>query len=179
MNRYLEQVGEFMTTFGQEVNDKPTVISEDINKLRIALIFEELKEYAEASGMSQYFADLSIQAYEEFVAFDANIGYVPVVNQVEQLDALLDLQYVLSGAVQVHGFGNIFDDAFNEVHSSNMSKVCESFEVAAKTMFKYSDEGIPSWYDTNKLPVIVYRKKDNKVLKSINYKPAELTQFLK
>lgn len=42
--------------------------------------------------------------------------------EVEQLDALLDLQYVLSGAVHEHGFVKYLMKLFEEVHSSNMSK---------------------------------------------------------
>ncbi len=38
------QVGVFMKTFGQEVKDKPSFSSDKINKLRLDLIKEELRE---------------------------------------------------------------------------------------------------------------------------------------
>lgn len=177
---YLGKVKEFMTTFGQPVLDKPTPLPEDRQKLRIALIFEELKEYAEASGMVEYFAKLCDEHYVDIHNNpNPDIQIVEVINEVEQLDALLDLQYVLSGAVHEHGFGGIFDAGFEEVHSSNMSKACPDIATAFRTVAKYAEEGIEVHCDTNSLPIVIYRAEDNKVLKSIDYKPAQLAQFLK
>lgn len=171
-NYYLGKVKEFMTTFGQPVLDKPTALPEDRQKLRIDLIFEELKEYAEASGMTTYFAELcSVNSINDEIDLP--------VNQVEQLDALLDLQYVLSGAVHEHGFGDIFDVGFEKVHSSNMSKACTSWQEAMDTITSYRSQNIPvSPFQNGKL-YIIKRDEDAKVLKSIDYKPAQLAQFLK
>lgn len=175
---YLGKVKEFMTTFGQPVLDKPTPLPEDRQKLRIALIFEELKEYAEASGQYGYFINLCNQSFNDWNTRFRH-GYSPVIDQVEQLDALLDLQYVLSGAVHEHGFGEIFNSAFNdEVHTSNMSKACPDIATALRTIDKYDAEGVKVHCDTNNLPIVIYREEDNKVLKSIDYKPAQLAQFL-
>lgn len=41
----------------------------------------------------------------------------------ECLDALTDLQYVLDGTYLSLGLAEVKDEAFNEVHSSNMSKL--------------------------------------------------------
>lgn len=184
-NNYLEKVKEFMTTFGQPVLDTPTPLPEDRQKLRIALIFEELKEYAEASGQADYFNKLCEDSNTAFHTFHkkGKIGYIeytPVVNEVEQFDALLDMQYVLSGTVHEHGFGKIFDPGFDEVHNSNMSKACSDLETAFRTTDKYSEEGVVSYFNTDNKPgpIVVYRQEDNKVLKSIDYKPAQLEQFL-
>lgn len=181
-SNYLGKVKEFMITFGQPVLDKPTPLPEDRQKLRIALLFEELKEYAEASGQLDYFNDLcDISASTSYIKIlGENIQYVPIIDQVEQLDALLDLQYVLSGAVHEHGFGGIFNSAFNdEVHTSNMSKACPDIATALRTIDKYDAEGVKVHCDTNNLPIVIYREEDNKVLKSIDYKQAQLAQFLK
>ena len=43
-----EKVRLFMTTFGQEVKNKASLSSENINNLRINLIEEELNEFKEA-----------------------------------------------------------------------------------------------------------------------------------
>jgi predicted HAD superfamily Cof-like phosphohydrolase len=169
---YINKVKEFMTLFEQPVHESIINIPEDRNKLRIELIFEELKEYAEASGLSDHFADL---------CYDYHKAYNPDKNQynvVEQLDALCDLQYVLSGAIIEHGFTNIFDDAFEEVHRSNMSKVSNSKEEALDTCVKYQKESIECTAKEIKGKFITYRDKDNKVLKSINYSPANLKQFI-
>lgn len=171
MNIYLEKVKEFMLTFGQPVLDKPTELPEDRQELRIKLIFEELTEYAEASGKLQYFSDL---------CFDhSNIDHVVEnINQVEQFDALLDLQYVLSGAVHEHGFGEIFDEGFDEVHKSNMSKADDNSEDALITLEKYAKDGIETYFFNKNENFVHYRKEDNKVLKSHKYSPANLKPIL-
>ncbi len=172
MNIYLEQVKEFMVTAGQPVVKTPNVMPEDRNKLRIALLFEELREYAEASGLDYYFKSLAKHSLDTKDIVDSK------VDLVEQLDALCDMQYVLSGAIHENGMGEVFDDAFNEVHRSNMSKFCVDNTEAFNTMNMYSEQGIPTYYDTAKNPIVVYRKEDSKVLKSINYSPANLKPFI-
>lgn len=173
---YIEKVKEFMTLFNQSVVDKPAIMPEDRNKLRIALIFEELKEYAEASGLSDYFSELCIHNVAEFNK-PFNIEYVPVINLIEQLDALLDLQYVLSGAVLENGFGNIFDEGFDEVHRSNMSKACNTEEEAIATVEKYKEDGVKASFEMT-YPTTVYSMATRKVLKSINYSPANLLPII-
>ena len=70
------KVGVFMKTFGQEVKDKPSFITDKINKLRLDLIKEELSELTEAMNNK----DL-----------------------LEVADALTDILYVTYGAG--HAFG--------------------------------------------------------------------------
>ena len=89
-----EKVGLFMTTFGQEVKNKPNLSSEKINNLRISLINEELEEFKEAIKNN----DLK-----------------------EAIDALTDILYVTYGAG--HAFGVNLDKCFDEVQWSNMSKL--------------------------------------------------------
>ena len=88
------KVGIFMKTFGQEVKNKPSFGSDKINKLRIDLIKEELEELTEAMKNN----DL-----------------------LEVADALTDILYVAYGAG--HAFGIDLDKCFQEVQSSNMSKL--------------------------------------------------------
>ena len=91
------KVGTFMKTFGQEVKTKPSFSSDKINKLRIDLIKEELDELQEAMKNN----DL-----------------------LEVADALTDILYVTYGAG--HAFGIDLDKCFDEVQSSNMSKLGEN-----------------------------------------------------
>ncbi len=91
-----EKVGNFMKTFGQEIKLNPSFSSDKINKLRISLIKEELQELSEAMQKK----DL-----------------------VEVADALTDILYVTYGAG--HAFGINLDKCFDEVQSSNMSKLGE------------------------------------------------------
>ena len=89
-----EKVGVFMKTFGQNVKQSSSLSSEKINALRVSLIKEELDELIEAMNKK----DL-----------------------VEVADALTDILYVTYGAG--HAFGINLDDCFEEVQSSNMSKL--------------------------------------------------------
>tara|TARA_B100000900_G_scaffold318874_1_gene278008 strand:+ start:665 stop:1036 length:372 start_codon:yes stop_codon:yes gene_type:complete len=89
-----EKVGTFMKTFGQEVKSDPSFSTDKINKLRLSLIKEELEELSEAMQKK----DL-----------------------VEVADALTDILYVTYGAG--HAFGINLDKCFDEVQSSNMSKL--------------------------------------------------------
>ena len=103
------------------------------------------------------------------------------VNLVEILDAFCDLQYVLSGAILEFGMKNIFDEAFKEVHSSNMSKACKTKQEVVDTIAKYQsrfpDLSVKFELGENGA-YLCYRVSDNKTIKSINYRPADLTRFI-
>ena len=88
------KVKEFMQKFKQEVKSKPSFPSDNIIKLRINLIKEELLELEEALN-------------------EKNIE--------ETADALTDILYVTYGAG--HAFGIDLDKCFDEVQKSNLSKL--------------------------------------------------------
>ena len=117
------KVGIFMKTFGQDVKNKPSFSTDKINKLRIDLIKEELDELNEAMKHK----DL-----------------------LEVADALTDILYVTYGAG--HAFGIDLDKCFNEVQSSNMSKL-----------------------DSNGKPIY---NADGKVMKGPNYFKPDLSKFI-
>ena len=117
------KVGIFMKTFGQEVKNKPSLSTDKINKLRIDLIKEELEELKEAMESN----DL-----------------------LEVADALTDILYVTYGAG--HAFGVDLDRCFEEVQSSNMSKLDENGKPI------YNDSG--------------------KVMKGPNYFKPDLSKFV-
>lgn len=148
----LNQVAEFHKTFEAPILEKPQIPDEGRCNLRVSLLQEELNELSEAIKNN----DL-----------------------VEIADALCDLQYVLSGAVLEFGLGNKFEELFNEVQRSNMSKACESQQEALMTLSHYKKkDGTEGHYKEINGKYIVYRKGDNKVLKSINYSPANLKNIL-
>jgi predicted HAD superfamily Cof-like phosphohydrolase len=91
------KVKNFMETFGQEVKTKPSFSTDKINSLRYDLIKEELEELKEAMENK----DL-----------------------LEVADALTDILYVTYGAG--HALGIDLDKCFDEVQSSNMSKLGEN-----------------------------------------------------
>ena len=117
------KVGIFMKTFGQEVKDKPSFSTDKINKLRLDLIKEELGELTEAMNNR----DL-----------------------LEVADALTDILYVTYGAG--HALGIDLDKCFEEVQSSNMSKL--------------DDNGNP-----------IYNE-NGKVMKGPNYFKPDLSKFV-
>ena len=70
---------------------------------------------------------------------------------VEVLDALADIGYILAGTIINHGMQHIYDDAFNEVHRSNMAKLVDGKAI---------------------------RREDGTVLKPEGWQPPQLAQFL-
>lgn len=148
----LNDVGDFHTTFDLPILDNAQIPDKKRCDLRINLLQEELNELKEAVANN----DL-----------------------VEVADALCDLQYVLSGAVLEFGLANKFKTLFEEVQRSNMSKTCKSVEAAKATQEHYFQKnGTVSEIVERGSEFIVYRKEDGKVLKSVNYSPANLKSLL-
>ncbi|MCZ4244604.1 nucleoside triphosphate pyrophosphohydrolase family protein [Pedobacter punctiformis] len=148
----LNQVAEFHTTFKHPILVNPVIPSKQRANLRISLLAEELKELQEA---------------------------VENDDLVEVADALCDLQYVLAGAIHEFGLGTKFKTLFDEVHRSNMSKACKTVEEAEQTIQFYKDKDeTESYYKEIDGLFLVFRKSDDKTLKSINYSPADLKGLL-
>ena len=144
----LNGVARFHKTFDMPVLSDPVIPDADRCKLRVNLLREELQELEDA------IADNDL---------------------VEVADALCDIQYVLSGAILEFGMGEMFSDLFAEVQRSNMSKVCESREVAEQTLAFYKEQKDTEGYIVERDgEYLVYRTSDNKVLKSVNYSPADI-----
>ena len=148
----LELVAEFHRTFKHPILSSPAIPDENRCKLRVALITEELKELEEAIQQNDI---------------------------VGVADALSDIQYVLSGAILEFGLADKFKSLFEEVQRSNMSKACKSEVEAIKTVeFYLQKDGTECYYKQEGGNWLVYRKADNKTIKSINYSPADLASIL-
>ncbi len=147
----LNSVAQFHTTFNHPILDNPQIPNAKRAKLRISLLKEELEELEEAIANNDV---------------------------VEAADALCDLQYVLSGAILEFGMGEKFAKLFTEVQRSNMSKVCHTEEEAQATADHYENLGQSAYYEKKGKFFLVYRKADNKTLKSINYSEADLKAIL-
>ena len=149
----LNQVAHFHQTFQHPILNEPEIPSKQRCDLRVSLIDEELQELKEA------IADRDI---------------------VEIADALCDIQYVLSGTILEFGMGKKFPVLFNEVQRSNMSKACESEEEARNTVAYYQEKkDTDCYYREVSGKYLVFRRGDDKTLKSINYSPAALSPILK
>lgn len=147
----LNLVAEFHRTFNHPILPEPAIPPEDRCRLRIALLAEELKE------------------------LEAAVAQRDIVGVA---DALCDLQYVLAGAVLEFGLGDKFNELFEEVQRSNMSKACKTKEEADDTVAYYKKEGTDCYYKQEGDRWLVYRKADNKTIKSIGYSPARLSEIL-
>ena len=148
----LNHVSRFHYMFGMPVLSSPEIPDEKRCELRINLLQEELNELKEA------LADKDI---------------------VEVADALCDLQYVLSGAILEFGLGNLFSELFDEVQRSNMSKTCKTEKEATETQAHYlKTKGVESFIVEREDQFLVFRSNDKKVLKSVEYSPADLTKIL-
>jgi len=148
----LNQVAEFHRTFKHPVEKEPVIPSKKRCELRVSLIQEELNELKAA---------------------------IDDKDLVAIADALCDIQYVLSGAVLEFGLGEKFRDLFDEVQRSNMSKSCLTEEEAMETVNHYKNErGVDCYFREADGHYLVYRKDDNKTLKSINYSPPDLSSII-
>jgi len=109
-----ERVREFHKKFGHPVADKPTVIEDDRTALRLALIFEEALELADAMG---FFTGEAAETIERMLSH----GPVVDANLVATADALGDLEYVTNGAALEMGIN--LPKVVREIHRSNMTKL--------------------------------------------------------
>ncbi len=148
----LNHVADFHHLFDAPVLDQPTIPSPDRCTLRVNLLQEELNELKEAIAEN---------------------------NIVGIADALGDLQYVLSGAIHEFGLGKKFAQVFDEIQRSNMSKTCDTIEIAEETSIHFQNEkGFETKIIEKENVYLVYRLPDHKVLKSINYSEADLKRIV-
>ncbi len=126
MKKRIAAVKEFHSAFGLGINEKPIAnLGKAKNLLRFNLMKEENEEYLEAANNN----DLA-----------------------EVADALGDMLYILCGTIIEHGMQYKIEEVFDEIQSSNMSKL--------------GADGKP-----------IYRE-DGKVLKGPNYFKPDISKIL-
>ena len=149
---FVDEVEKFNHTFGKPNNYKPNIPSRDEWEFVYNFVLEELEEYKEACESGDI---------------------------VGVLDALCDITYVsLGNGVMLHGLRRKILPAYAEVQASNMSKSCVTEEEARQTVeLRSKEQGEPCHYEEKGDYYVVYRTRDRKVMKSINYFKPDLTQF--
>jgi predicted HAD superfamily Cof-like phosphohydrolase len=149
---FVDEVEEFNVTFGKPNNYKPNIPSRNEWEFVYNFVLEELEEYKEACESGDI---------------------------VGVLDALCDITYVsLGNGVMLHGLRRKILPAYAEVQASNMSKSCVTEEEARQTVeLRSKEQGEPCHYEEKGDYYVVYRTRDRKVMKSINYFKPDLTQF--
>jgi len=151
---FVSEVEEFNAIMGKPNNYNPVIPSKKEWMFVYNFILEELEEYKHACETG---------------------------NIVEVLDALCDITYVsLGNGAMLHGLKDKVWPAYQEVQASNLSKACTSEKEAQDTVRVRSEEqGEACHYEKIGEYYIVYRTRDRKVMKNINYFRPDLTQFLK
>jgi len=150
---FVNEVEIFNATFGKPNNYEPTIPEKKEWQFVYDFILEELEEYREACERGDI---------------------------VEILDALCDIAYVSIGnGTMLHGLKDKIWPAYQEVQASNMSKACSTEEEAIQSVSQRSKEqGEACHFEKVKEGrYIVYRTRDRKVMKSINYFKPDLVQF--
>ena len=150
---FVSEVETFNATMGKPNNYEPTIP-------------ENTKEW-------MFVYDFILEELEEYKAA-CEAGDI-----VEVLDALCDIAYVSIGnGAMLHGLKDKLWDAYQEVQGSNMSKACNNEEEAQATVERRSKEqDEPCHYEKVGEYFIVYRSRDRKVMKNINYYRPDLKQF--
>jgi len=150
---FSDKLREFHEKFEIDIRDTPYMElfnDEKLLNLRMKLIKEEWEELQEA---------------------------VANKDRVEILDALIDLHYVLSGFCVSCGFDE--NRAFDLVHESNMSKLCDTEEQAQESVEWYREtrpEFQPAYRKTKDgTKWLLYDTITGKVLKNKYYKAVDLS----
>ena len=150
---FVDEVEVFNATFGKPNNYEPTIPEKKEWQFVYDFIQEELEEYREACERGDI---------------------------VEVLDALCDIAYVSIGnGTMLHGLKDKIWPAYQEVQASNMSKACKTEEEAIQTVSERTKEQGEACHFEKVAEgrYIVYRSRDRKVMKSINYFRPDLSKF--
>jgi hypothetical protein len=151
---FVSEVEEFNSLMNKPNNYEPIIPAKHEWDFVYNFILEELEEYKHACETE---------------------------NIVEVLDALCDIAYVSIGnGAMLHGLKDKIWPAYMEVQASNLSKACSTQEEAQKTVeIRSQEQGESCHYEQVSDKYIVYRTRDRKVMKSINYFKPDLKQFFK
>jgi hypothetical protein len=149
---FVSEVETFNATMGKPNNYEPVIPEEKEWMFVYNFILEELEEYKHACETGDI---------------------------VEILDALCDIAYVSIGnGAMLHGLKDKLWPAYQEVQASNMSKACISEEEAQETVrVRSAEQEEPCHYEKVGDYYIVYRTRDKKVMKNINYFRPDLKKF--
>jgi predicted HAD superfamily Cof-like phosphohydrolase len=149
---FVSEVEEFNAIMGKPNNYNPVIPDEKEWMFVYNFILEELEEYKHACETG---------------------------NIVEVLDALCDITYVsLGNGAMLHGLKDKVWPAYQEVQASNLSKACTSEQEAQDTVrVRSAEQKEECHYEKVENYYIVYRTRDRKVMKNINYFRPDLSKF--
>ena len=149
---FIDEVEEFNAVMGKPNAYEPNIPERKEWEFVYDFILEELEEYKEACEKGDI---------------------------IEVLDALCDITYVATGnGTMLHGLKDKIWPAYQEVQASNLSKACRTEDEAKATVVQRSSEqGEECHYEKVGDYFVVYRSRDRKVMKNVNYFKPNLKQF--
>jgi len=149
---FVSEVEQFNELMNKPNNYEPTIPGKKDWQFVIDFVKEELEEYEQACKNGDI---------------------------VEILDALCDIAYVSIGnGTMLHGLKDKIWPAYQEVQASNLSKSCSNEKEAMETVtIRSKEQNEPCHYEQVGERYVVYRTRDRKVMKSINYFKPDLKQF--
>ena len=149
---FVDEVEEFNAVMGKPNNYEANIPERKEWEFVYNFILEELEEYREACEAGDI---------------------------IEVLDALCDITYVATGnGTMLHGLKDKIWPAYQEVQASNLSKACRTEDEAKATVVQRSSEqGEECHYEKVGDYFVVYRSRDRKVMKNVNYFRPDLKQF--
>lgn len=172
-------ITEFRSTFDLPVA-APSSLDDKADTLHTSLAIEELTELAEADNKTEQ-ADAIVDSVYVLMGRLVHLGDAKVSDNLA-VSYLIDL--LLNVAVNR---GIDFVPCWDEVHSSNMSKVCRNEQEYAETEAFYAQQGIKLMAVQKGDYIIAKCAEDfvaegktirqGKVLKSVYYRPADLAKL--
>lgn len=172
-------IHEFRSTFDLPVAD-PASLDAQADTLHTSLAIEELTELAEADNKVEQ-ADAIVDSIYVLMGRLVHLGHTQINDNIA-ISYLIDL---LLNVAANRGIN--FLPCWDEVHSSNMSKVCRNEQEFADTVEFYAKQGIKLMAVAKGDYIIAKCAEDvvmegktirqGKVLKSVYYRPADLVSL--
>lgn len=175
-NYLYQDITEFRSTFDLPVAS-PESLDDKADTLHTSLIIEEMTELAEADSKTEQ-ADAIVDSVYVLMGRLVHLGQ-------QRIEDNLAINYLIDVLLNVAvNRGIDFLPCWDEVHSSNMSKVCRNEQEFADTEAHYAKQGIELTAVKKGDYLIAKCAKDfvsdaktirqGKVLKSVYYRPADL-----
>ncbi|MGF1782696.1 nucleoside triphosphate pyrophosphohydrolase family protein [Vibrio fluvialis] len=172
-------ITEFRSTFDLPVAT-PASLDDKADTLHTSLAIEELTELAEADNKTEQ-ADAIVDSVYVLMGRLVHLGEAKVSDN-------LAISYLIDLLLNVAANRGIdFLSCWDEVHSSNMSKVCRNEQEYSETEAFYAEQGIQLMAVQKGDYIIAKCAQDfvsegktirqGKVLKSVYYRPADLAKL--
>ncbi|WP_261925014.1 nucleoside triphosphate pyrophosphohydrolase family protein [Shewanella sp. NFH-SH190041] len=173
-------ITEFRSTFDLPIRD-PLSLDSKADTLHSSLIIEELTELAQAASAAEQ-ADAIVDSVYVLMGRQVHLGAANMEDN-PAISYLIDLLLNVADNLNIR-----FLACWDEIHTSNMSKVCHTEQEFEATRAHYASMGIPLLATETELGIVAKCAADTqldgkmiragKVLKSVKYRPADLTALV-